>query len=134
MVLRLLMLPFRLVGFLVSLVFTVGILEGFGLYAYLQWRHEATLEALLANGVTVPEVLDVLFGHLDVLGVAAILFVAAFWLALTSDSSGSTHADGWDDGDGGGGFGGFGGDGGGGVFGGDGGGGGGDGGGGGGGE
>jgi hypothetical protein len=125
MVLRLLTLPFRIVGFLFSLVFTTAIVEGFGLFGYSQWRHGETVDAMTADGLTVPEVVGFVFGHPDVLGVAVVLFFVAFWMALSSDSGGTTHAEGWD-GDDGGGFGGFDG-GGGGGFGGDGGGGGGDG-------
>ena len=110
MVLRLLTLPFRIVGFLFSLVFTTAIVEGFGLFGYSKWRHGATVEAMTADGLTPSEVVTFVFGHPDVLGVGVVLFFVAFWLVLSSDSGGSTtHAGGWDDGDGdgGGGFGGF---------------------------
>jgi len=119
MVLRLLTLPFRVVGFLFSLVFTVAIVEGLGLTGYLQWRHPAEFESLLAGGVGIGEVLEFLFGQPDALAVAVVLFFVAVVLVLSSDSGSSSHSAGWDgdDGDGGGGFGGFGGDGGGGGFG-----------------
>ena len=118
MVLRLLTLPFRVVGTLFSLVFTVAIVEGLGLTGYLQWRHPEAFESLLAGGVGIGEVLSFLSGRPDALGVAVVLFVIAVVLVV-SDSGSSGHADGWDghDGHDGGGFGGFGGDGGGGGFG-----------------
>jgi hypothetical protein len=123
MSLRLLTLPFRAVGFLFSLAFTVAFVEGFGLLGYSQWRHGETVDAMAADGLTLPEVLGFVFGHPDVLGVAVVLFFVAVGLTLTSDSGGSGH---WG-GDGGVEGGGFGAEGGGGFGGGDGGGGGGDG-------
>ncbi|MFC7078689.1 hypothetical protein [Haloarcula halophila] len=112
-ILRLLKLPFRFVGFLVSLVFVGGMLEFFGMILYLQWRDEAALRALTADGVTPPEVAAFVLASPDRILVAAVLAVVSVGFVLTSDSGGSRHADGGYDDDGGG-VGGFGGDGGGG--------------------
>jgi hypothetical protein len=127
MVLRLLTLPFRIVGFLFSFAFTVAIVEGFGLFGYLQWQHPGAIESVLADGVTVGEVRGLLLGRVDVLAVAVVLFFLAVALVLKSDSGSTSHRTTWGGDDEGGGFGGFADDGGGGGFGGDGGGGGGDG-------
>ncbi|MFC6976932.1 hypothetical protein ACFQL1_23015 [Halomicroarcula sp. GCM10025709] len=52
MSLKLVKLPFRVVGFLFSLVFVGGMVEFFGMVLYLQWRDQAALQALTAGGVT----------------------------------------------------------------------------------
>jgi hypothetical protein len=117
---RLLKLPLRLVGLLfslvglaISLVFVVGMVELFGLFAYFQWRHRAAFEALMADGLTPTRVVDFLLASPDRLAVAGGLAVLGVVLVLTGDSSGrghSHHVGGGDaDFDDGGGFGGVGG-------------------------
>ena len=117
MIRRLLTLPFRLFGLLFSLVFVVGMVELFGLFAYLQWRQPAALEGLMAQGLTPNRVVDFLLASPDRLAVAGGLAVFGVFLVLTGDSSGHGHShhvgDGDADFDDGGGFGavgGFGGD------------------------
>lgn len=112
MILRLLKLPFKLAGFLFTLVFVGGILELIGMMMYLQWRHEAALERFMAGEITPAGTLDFLLASPDRMLVAVALAVLALFMVLTGDSGGSTHDGGVDFGDGGGG--GFGGDGGGG--------------------
>jgi uncharacterized membrane protein YgcG len=121
---RLLALPFKVTGFLFSLVFVVGMTELFGMMLYLQWKHEAAFEALTSDGVTPAAVVDFLVASPDRLAVAGGLAVLGVLLAVTGDSSGRGHHVGGGDFDGhdgfgdaggvGGGFGGDGGDGGGG--------------------
>ena len=52
MILRLLKLPFRLVGFGFGLAVVLVFFEAVGLSVYLQWAGEPGLETLLADGVT----------------------------------------------------------------------------------
>jgi uncharacterized membrane protein YgcG len=112
---RLLALPFKVAGFLFSLVFVVGMTELFGMMLYLQWKHEAAFEALTTDGVTPAEVVDFLLASPDRLAVAGGLAVLGVLLAVTGDSSSRGHhvgGGGFDGDDGFGDAGGFGGDGG----------------------
>jgi hypothetical protein len=109
-ILRLLKLPFRLVGFVFSLVFVGGILEVLGLMFYMQWRDEAALNAFIEGGITVSELIGFLTASPDRMLVAGGLAVLALLMVLGGNSGGSTSHGGFGDG----GHGGFGGDGGGG--------------------
>jgi uncharacterized membrane protein YgcG len=114
MLLRLLKLPFRFAGFVISLVLVGGMVEALGMAGYMLWRNEAALDALVAGGVTPAEVVQFLLASPDRLLVAGGLGVLAV-LMVRGGGSGSGHAHGNVAGDGfGGGFGGDGGDGGGG--------------------
>lgn len=105
MSLKLLKLPFRVVGFLFSLVFVGGLVEIFGMMLYLQWRDQAALQALTAGGITPAEVLTFVLASPDRILIAALLAVLSVVFVVTGDSGGSGHAGGgYDDG---GGFGGF---------------------------
>lgn len=103
-------LPFRAVGFLVSLAFVGAIVELIGMTMYLQWRSEEALNGLVAGGVTPMEAVRFVLASPDRLAVAGGLAVLAVLLVLSDSSGSGGHVDGGGfDGDGG-----FGGDGGGG--------------------
>jgi uncharacterized membrane protein YgcG len=108
MILDLLRLPFRLVSVLVSIVFTVGILEALGFVFYMQWQNPQALQRLMSDGVTPARVLEFVLASPDRMLVAGGLAVVGVVMALNS-GSGTTHVadgDGFDDGGFGGGFGG----------------------------
>ncbi|WP_284011304.1 hypothetical protein [Haloarcula pelagica] len=105
MSLKLVKLPFRVVGFLFSLVFVGGMVEFFGMVLYLQWRDQAALQALTAGGVTPPEAISFVLASPDRVVVAALLAVLSVVFVVTGDSGGSGHVGGgYDDGGGVGGF------------------------------
>lgn len=115
-------LPFRIVGWLFSRIFTVAILELFGLLFYGQWRHPAAIQRLF-DSLSPGAVVGFVTGSPDRIVVAVLLALVGLALAGSSGSSSTSYHPGAGEvgGDGGGFFGGDGGDGGG--FGGDGGGG-----------
>ena len=104
-ILRLLELPFRFVGFVVSLVLVLAVVEALGLSLYLRWAGEPALEILLAGGVTLTEVVAFLTASRERLLVAGGLAVASLLLVLTGGSGGGVGHTDADDGFGGGGFG-----------------------------
>jgi hypothetical protein len=121
-ILRLLKLPFKIVGFLFNVAVTVLFVEAFGLFVYVQWRASDAVDRLLADGVSPGEVVGFLFARPDLVVVAGILAVVGLLLAVFGDSGGRSrrhgdHSGDLDGFDGGGGFGDFGGGGDGGGFG-----------------
>jgi len=104
-ILRLLELPFRFVGFVVSLVLVLAVVEALGLSLYLRWAGEPALETLLAGGVSLTEVVAFLTASRERLLVAGGLAVASLLLVLTGGSGGGVGHTDADDGFGGGGFG-----------------------------
>ena len=82
MILRLLKLPFRLVGFVLGLAVVLAFFEVVGLSVYLEWAGEPGLETLLAGGVTLTEVVTFLTATRERSLVAGGLAVASLLLVL----------------------------------------------------
>ena len=82
MILRLLKLPFRLVGFLLGLAVVLAFFEVVGLSLYLEWAGEPGLQTLFAGGVTLTEVVTFLTANRERSLVAGGLAVASLLLVL----------------------------------------------------
>ena len=102
---------FRLVTFVVSLVFVGAILELLGLALYLQWASEAALNDLLAGGVGFTEAVEFILASPDRVLVAGVLAAVSVFIVLADRSGASSNRHAGDDFGDGGGFGGFDGDG-----------------------
>ena len=82
MILRLLKLPFRLVGFVLGLAVVLAFFEVVGLSVYLEWAGEPGLRTLFAGGVTLTEVVTFLTANRERSLVAGGLAVASLLLVL----------------------------------------------------
>jgi hypothetical protein len=108
-ILRLLTLPFRLAGAVVSVLYVAAFVEGFGLFVYLRWTGTLDrVERLLVDGTSPGELAAFASARPELVLVAAGLGVLSVVLAATSDSSGRSGShvggfggDGGDGGDGG---------------------------------
>ena len=75
---------------LLVLVFVGGILEPLGMLMYLQWSSPSALEALLADGVSLGELVSFMLASPDRLLVAGVLALLALLFAWNADTGGST--------------------------------------------
>ena len=82
MILRLLKLLFRLVGFVLGLAVVLAFFEVVGLSVYLEWAGEPEVETLLAGGVTLTEVVTFPTANRERSLVAGGLAVASLLLVL----------------------------------------------------
>jgi hypothetical protein len=82
MILRLLKLPFRLVGFVLGLAVVLAFFEVVGLSVYLEWAGEPGLQILFAGGVTLTEVVTFLTANRERSLVAGGLAVPSLLLVL----------------------------------------------------
>ena len=87
MILRLLKLPFRLVGFVLGLAVVLAFFEVVGLSVYLEWAGEPEVETLLAGGVTLTEVVTFLTATRERSLVAGGLAVGPLLLVLFGGES-----------------------------------------------
>ena len=92
MILRLLKLPFRLVGFVFGLAVVLVFFEVVGLSVYLQWAGEPGLQTLFAGGVTLTEVVTFLTANRERSLVAGGLAVASLLLVLFGGEASSVSS------------------------------------------